>query len=428
MLIRAGRVIDPLSGFDQIADVLIKNGKIVKIAKKIEGDFDQVIDAKGLVVSPGLIDMHVHFRQPGMTHKETIESGSMAAARGGFTSVIAMANTKPVIDNPHTLKEVLLIMQKQDIKVYSAAAISKNFGGKELTDMKTLKEMGAKVFTDDGVGLDNQDFIKKAMKKAKELDLVLSFHEEDKSFIKNPGFNKGKIAESLGIDGAPNVSEDVMVARDGALALHYGTKIDIQHISSANSVELVRAYKKMGANIFAEATPHHFSLTEEAIIEHKALAKMNPPLRTEKDRLAIIRGLQDDTIEVIATDHAPHTDEEKNIKDIRKAPSGIIGLETALSLAITNLVRPGYLTLKEVIKKMSYNPARLIGLEGGILQEGYPADLVIFDEDRLVKYSKFKSKSSNSPFKDKLLFGLVLYTLVDGKIIYRNEDYYEEEK
>lgn len=428
MLIKGGRVIDPKSGFDEIADVLIEDGLIKKINKNIDSSGKEVLDARGLVVSPGFVDIHVHFREPGMTHKETIETGSRSAAAGGFTSVVAMANTKPTVDNPETLTEVLEIMGKQKIRVYSAAAISKSFGGKELTDMESLRDLGAVVFTDDGVALKNPDFIKKAMKKARDLDLVLSFHEEDNSFIKNPGYNQGSIAKSLGIDGAPNVSEDLMVARDGALALHYGTRIDIQHISSKGAVELVRTYKKLGANIFAEATPHHFSLTEDAVLEYGPLAKMNPPLRTEEDRLAIIRGLQDDTIEVIATDHAPHTEKEKSATDIRKAPSGIIGLETALSLAITNLVRPGYLSLREVIKKMTYNPARLIGLEAGELSLGKPADITIFDEDKFIKYQNYQSKSSNTPFTNMPLYGQVVYTLVDGNIVYRNEGKNEEKK
>lgn len=428
MLIKGGRVIDPASGYDEIADVLIEDGLVKEISKHIDGNYDQKIDARGLIVSPGLVDIHVHFREPGMTHKETIETGSNAAAAGGFTSVIAMANTKPIIDNSETLKEVLDIMKKQKIKVYSAAAISKSFAGKEMTDMETLKNMGAVVFTDDGVALKNSDFIKEAMQKAKELNVTLSFHEEDNSFIKNPGYNKSDLTKSLGIDGAPNVSEDVMVARDGALALHYGTKIDIQHISSGNSVELVRSFKKLGANIFAEATPHHFSLNENAVLEHKSFAKMNPPLRSEKDRLAIIKGLQDDTIEVIATDHAPHANEEKLVEDIRKAPSGIIGLETSLSLTITNLVRPGYLTLMEVLKKMTYNPARLIGLDAGELKVGKKADLLIFNENKFKKYSNFKSKSSNTPFINVPLYGEIEYTLVDGKIVYRNEDSNEEKE
>jgi dihydroorotase len=422
MLIKGGRLIDPASGIIDLVDILIEDGKIKEISPEISIEDEEVLDARGLIVCPGLVDIHVHFREPGMTHKETIESGSRAAAAGGFTSVVAMANTNPIIDKTETLKEVLDIMDKQKIRVYSAAAISKSFRGKELTDMKALKEMGAVVFTDDGVPLKNPDFIKEAMAMAKDLDVVLSFHEEDPSFIKNPGYNKGDLAKSLGIDGAPNVSEDVMVARDGALALHYGTKIDIQHISSGNAVELVRTYKKLGANIFAEVTPHHFSLNEEVIIEHKSFAKMNPPLRTEKDRLAIIKGLQDDTIEVIATDHAPHTNDEKLVEDIRKAPSGIIGLETALSLAITNLVRPGYLSLDQVIKKMTYNPARLIGLEAGQVSLGKKADLCIFDENKLIRYTDFKSKSSNTPFKDKPLYGQVKYTLVGGEIVYKSEE------
>lgn len=421
MLIKNGRVIDPKSGFNEIADIYIEKGKIKEISKKINLEDENVIDAKGLIVSPGLVDIHVHFREPGQTHKETIETGSNAAAAGGFTSVVAMANTKPIIDNVETLNYVNGIMKKQKIKVYSAAAVTKGFKGKELTDMPSLKKAGAVVFTDDGIPIKDYEIMIEAMKEAKKLDMTISLHEEDNYFIKNPGYNKGQIAKSLGIDGAPNVSEDLMVARDGLLALDLGAKIDIQHISSKNSVEIVRSLKKLGANIFAEVTPHHFSLNEEAILEKKTLAKMNPPIRSEKDRLAIIEGLKDDTIEVIATDHAPHTNEEKNVEDIRKAPSGIIGLETSLSLAITNLLRPGYLSLEKILEKMTYNPARFLNLDAGQIRIGSNADIVIFDKDELVTYTNFKSKSSNSPFINKPLFGSVKYTIVDGKIVYKND-------
>lgn len=421
MLIKNGRVIDPKSGFNEIVDIYIKDGKIKEISKNINLEDENIIDANGLIVSPGLVDIHVHFREPGQTYKETIATGADAAAAGGFTSVVAMANTNPIIDNVETLNYVNEIMKKQKIKIYSAAAVTRGFKGKEITDMFSLKKEGAVVFSDDGIPIKDYEIMIKAMNEAKKLDMVISLHEEDKYFIKNPGYNNGKVARLLGIEGAPNVSEDLMVSRDGVLALHSGAKIDIQHISSKNSIEIVRCLKKLGTNIFAEVTPHHFSLNEEAILEKKTLAKINPPLRTEKDRLAIIDGLIDDTIEVIATDHAPHSNKEKFVEDIKKAPSGIIGLETSLSLAITNLVRPGYLSLEKVLKKMTYNPAKLLNLDSGEIRVGGNADVVIFDKDKLVKYNNFKSKSSNSPFINKPLFGEIKYTIVNGEIVYRNE-------
>lgn len=420
MIIKGGRLINPYLNQDGIYDIKIEDGKIKEIAENIEIDSDEVIDATDKIVSPGLVDIHVHFREPGFTYKEDINSGSLSAAAGGYTSVIAMANTNPVIDNVEVLEKVLDIMRKQKIKVYSAAAITKGFKGEKLNNLESLKNMGAIIFTDDGIPLKNKEIIIEALKKSRDLDIVLSFHEEDPDFIKTPGYNKGEVAKSLGIDGAPAFSEDLMVARDIILAGEYGGKIDIQHISSKGAVELVRYGKKMKVDVFAEVTPHHFSLTEEAVLTHKTMAKMNPPLRTEEDRTAIIEGLKDDTIEVIATDHAPHSLEEKSAEDITKAPSGIIGLETALSLGITNLVREGHLSMSELIRKMSYNPARLVGLDAGYLDIGSDADIVIFDDKAQVIYEEYKSKSSNTPFTGMPLYGKVEYTICRGEVVYKS--------
>ena len=423
LLIKNGRVIDPARKKERNADIVVKDGKIEKIyaegtlPAEAEAAANQVLDAKGLVVAPGLVDVHVHFRDPGLTYKEDIHTGAAAAAKGGFTTVVCMANTKPIVDNEETLRYVLEEGKKTGIHVLSCAAISKGFEGKERTDMEGLLKAGAAGFTDDGIPLMDGPFVKEAMEEAARLDTVLSFHEEDKTFIKQNGINHGKVSDQLGIYGSPALAEDSLVARDCMIALATGAKIDIQHISSGVSIDLIRTYKKLGAKLHAEATPHHFSLTEDAVLEHGTLAKMNPPLRTENDRQQIIAGLADGTIDLIATDHAPHSTEEKS-KPITEAPSGIIGLETSLALGITNLVKPGYLTMIQLLEKMTVNPAKLYHLPYGTIQEGADADFVIFDPDETWIPKEYASKSSNSPFTGKELTGKVKYTICGGNIVY----------
>lgn len=419
MLIKNGRVLDPSSGLDALVDILIEDGRIKEIGKLEDMIDHEIIDAHGLIVAPGLVDIHVHFREPGQTHKEDILSGSRAAAAGGFTTVVAMANTSPIIDNEESLMDVLNKMKKSPIKVHTLAAVTKGFKGEELVDMERLHELGAIGFSDDGLPIKEEKLVWEAMQRAKELGVTLSFHEENPSFIGAPGINEGLISEKLGLRGAPSISEDVMVARDTMLALYTGATIDIQHMSSGLAVDLVRLIKAIDAKVFAEVTPHHFSLTQEAVLEHGTLAKMNPPLRTEEDRMKIIRGLKDNTIEIIATDHAPHSREEKD-QEFKKAPSGIIGLETSLALGITNLVREGHLTLMKLIEKMTINPAKLYNLEVGTLMLGGPADIVIFDENESYVVKNFQSKSSNSPFIGDTLYGVVKLTICDGKIVWDN--------
>ncbi len=421
ILIKNGRVIDPKNNIDEKLDIIIKDEKIYKIGHfQDNGEYEKVIDAEGKVVSPGLIDVHVHFRDPGFTYKEDIFTGAEAAAKGGFTTVICMANTNPIVDNEETLKYILDKAKKAKIKILQAAAITKEFKGKELVDMKKLKELGVVGFTDDGLPIKDSKLVMEAMEKAKELDMPLSFHEEDPSLIKSPGVNEGKVSKKLKVGGAPNAAEDVLVARDCMLALKTNAKISIQHISSGNSVDLVRFAKSLGAKVTAEATPHHFSITEEAVLKHKTLAKMNPPVRTEKDKEKIIEGLKDNTIEIIATDHAPHSKEEKE-RELTKAPSGIIGLETSLALGVTNLVKKGHLTLLELLEKMTINPANFYKLDAGTIEEGKFADLVIFDEnEEWIVPEKFASKASNTPFIGEKLYGKVKYTICNGKIVYRD--------
>ena len=418
IFIQNGRILDPKSKTDVVMDLVIDHGKIIAMESGSKpSEKDLVIDAAGLVVAPGLIDVHVHFRDPGLTYKEDIQTGALAAAKGGFTTVVCMANTKPPVDNPETLEYILSQGRKTGINVLSAAAVTVGMKGSELVNMEELKKRGAVGFTDDGMPILDASLAKRAMDEAARLNVPLSFHEEDPAFIENNGINQGIVSHQLGIGGSPALAEDVMVARDCMLALHTGAVVHIQHISSGNSVRMVRLAKNLGARIVAEVTPHHFSLDETAVLKHGTLAKMNPPLRTELDREEILHGLQDNTIDIIATDHAPHSSEEKS-RPFTEAPSGIIGLETSLALGITNLVHPGHLSLLQLIEKMSLNPARLYSLDKGYLAPGADADIVIFDPNELWTVTDFISKSSNSPFIGERLFGKVKYTICSGKMVY----------
>lgn len=418
ILIKNGRIIDPLSRMDGIFDILIDRENIVKIDKNIDNrGIDNIVDASQCIVAPGFIDIHCHFRDPGFTYKEDILTGANSAAAGGYTTVICMANTKPVVDNTEVLEYILNKAKLAKIEVLQVAAITKGMKGKELVDMQKLKSAGAVGFSDDGKPIMNSKIAIEAMHMAKKLDVPLSFHEEDPQLISENGINAGDTAKKLNIKGSPHEAENVLVARDAVLGISTRAKIDIQHISSSLSVEVVRWAKKMGANITAEVTPQHFSITEKAVLEKGLNAKVNPPLRTEDDRLSIIRGLKDNTIEVIATDHAPHAEEEKN-REISAAPSGMIGLETALSLAITNLVRPGHITYAEVISKLTVNPARLYKLDRGYIKEGHRADIVIFNPDEKYVVKDFESMACNSPFIGERLYGKVKRTIYRGKIVY----------
>ena len=422
MLIKNGFLIDPASDTERLVDLRITDGLIQTLADAgtlTPENGEDELDAAGLMISPGLVDTHIHFRDPGFTYKEDLHTGSLAAAAGGFTSVICMANTSPVIDSVPVLKELMEREALEDIHIFQAAAVSCGLKGEKMTSMKELAAAGACGFTDDGIPLKNAAFLYKAMEEAKALDLPISLHEEDPAFIETNGINHGPVSDALGIYGSPSIAEESLVARDCLLALRSGAQVVIQHISSGQSVELVRTFKAMGANLHAEATPHHFTLTDEAVLKYGALAKMNPPLRTENDRLAIIEGLKDGTIDLIATDHAPHSTEEKS-RPITQTPSGIIGLETSLALGITSLVRPGHLTLSQLIEKMTINPANLYHLPCGSVAEGNAADLVLFDPNEKWIPETYASKSSNSPFTGWELYGKVKYTICDGKIVYKD--------
>lgn len=422
ILIKGGRVVDPVTKTDEVKDVLLGDeGRILAVGEIPEEKAEkaELIDAKGLVVAPGLVDAHVHFRDPGFTQKETIESGAAAAAKGGVTTVICMANTKPAVDNLETLHYILEKGEKTGIRLYQTSTVTKNLAGKELVDMEEMAKAGAAGFTDDGIPILDEKILHEAFVKAKELNLPVSLHEEDPYFVKAAGVNMGKVSEQLGYGGASRTAEDIMTARDCIMALETGTSVCIQHISSKNSVELVRTAKKLGADIHAEATPHHFTLTEEAVLKYGTNARMNPPVRTEEDRLAIIEGLKDGTIDMIVTDHAPHTAEEKN-QLLEKAPSGIIGLETSLALGVKSLVQSGQISLMKLIELMSSNPANFYHLEPGSIQPGANADLVIFGEKEEWIVDHFTSKASNSPFIGWSLPAKIHYTICKGQVIYQS--------
>ena len=416
--IRGGRIIDPVSGKDFIGDLILENGTIKAVGEQLNLDgCEDIIEAAGMAVAPGLVDVHVHFRDPGLTYKEDILTGAHAAAAGGFTTVVCMANTKPVIDNAETLQYVLNKGKETGIHVLSCACVTKGMQGKELVDMDALRAAGAAGFTDDGISILDEEVLKAALIKAEELQVPVSLHEEDPKLITNNGINRGPVSEKLGIGGSPAEAEITMVERDCRLAEETGSYVNIQHISTAGAVEAVRASKRRGSHVTAEAAPHHFTLTDEAVLTYGTLAKMNPPLRTEADRQSVIEGLKDGTIDMIATDHAPHSIDEKG-KPLTEAPSGIVGLETSLALGITELVKPGCLTLMELMRKMSQNPAALYHLPYQGIAEGAPADLVIFAADEEWKPESFCSKAVNTPFKGWNLTGRVHYTICDGKIVY----------
>lgn len=420
ILIKNAYIVNPADSFEGESDILVKDGFIAQIGKDISVAADETIDAAGLVAAPGLIDVHSHFRDPGFTHKEDIITGAGAAAAGGYTTVVLMCNTKPPIDNVETLEYVLEKGHLTGIRVESCATVTVGMKGEELTDYAALVKAGAAGFTDDGIPIMDPEVLRKALLESKPFGKPVSLHEENRNLISENGINAGEASLFYGVKGSPREAEISMIERDIDILRETGGIMNIQHISTAEGVELVRKGKKDGlTGLHAEATPQHFSLTEKALIEKGSFAKLNPPLRTEEDRLAVIEGLKDGTIDIIATDHAPHSAEEK-AAEITKAPSGMTGLETALPLAVTHLVRESGMKLIDVLAKFTVNPAAMYSFtDRGNLKEGYKADIVLFNPDEEIVVGDFKSKAVNSPFTGEKLYGAVHFVICDGRVIVR---------
>jgi dihydroorotase len=419
-LITNGRVIDPKSRYDDIADILIENGVISGIGKNLKAKDADVIDAKGMLVVPGLIDMHVHLREPGYEYKENIASGCRAAAHGGFTSVCCMPNTDPVADNQSVVEFIIAQSKKAAlVNVFPVGAITKGSAGQELSDIGDLKTAGVIALSDDGKGVMNAEIMRRAMEYASMVELPVIAHCEDSSLSAGGVMNEGYVSTVLGLKGIPSIAETVMVARDIEIARFTGTRLHIAHISCRESVDMVRRAKADGVRISAECCPHHFTLTEEAVMCYDTSTKVNPPLRTADDVEALKKGLQDGTIDCIVTDHAPHAEAEKDV-EYDYAPFGIIGLETAVGLAMAELVAKGTLTLLQLVEKMSYNPARIINIDRGYFAEGAVADITIIDPEQqwVVEPGVFFSKSKNSPFIGRTLPAKVILTFVSGKVVY----------
>lgn len=423
LLIKHGRLIDPVSGTDAIKDILIENGKVTAIGSDLCEDEAQVIDASGLVVSAGLVDIHVHLREPGFEYKETIETGCAAAAKGGVTTIACMPNTKPVIDTPELVDFVREQAKKAcGVRVLPIAAVTKGQQGRELTDAKALADAGVAALSDDGVPIQDSNLMRNALIAANALNLPVLTHCEDAGMVCNYAVNEGKISRELGLPGRPAIAEELMIMRDAMLAEETGSAVHICHVSTARSVDIVRQYKKKGVRITCETCPQYFTLTEDEVLTRGTMARVNPPLRTQDDVQAIIEGLQDGTIDAIVTDHAPHSSEEK-ARPLPEAPSGMVGLETSLAITLTALYHAGKMDLSTILRKMTVEPSRILGMDQGFLALGADGDVVIFDPDEewTVDPEQFASKGRNTPFARHRLKGRVKYTVVGGNIIYQDK-------
>lgn len=419
LLIRNGRVIDPRQNIDRVTSVLIEDGLIKAVGDRLNAPADTpAIDAKGLVVAPGFVDLHVHLREPGNEAKETIASGTRAAAAGGFTSVVSMPNTNPPMDNVSDIQFVLAkAAQDGLVRVFPTGTISKERVGHELSEIGAMVRVGCVAITDDGSGIQNAQLLRRALEYAKSFDLIVMEHSEDADLQGDGVMNEGALATRLGLMGIPRQAEYTAVARNIGLAKLTGGRLHLTHVSTRESAELIRQAKEDGLNVTADVTPHHLVLTEEAVAEYKANAKMNPPLRTIDDVNAVRQALRDGVIDCVATDHAPHTMSEK-AQEFSDAPFGIIGLETAMPLLITELVATGVLTLRDMVARLSDIPARIFKLPGGSLEPGSPADVVIFDPEEKRTFTHFVSRSQNSPFLGWQLSGIVHKTIVGGAVVY----------
>ena len=422
-LIKNGTVIDPVAKLNEVCDILISEGKIEKLGKDLDAKADEVINAKGKIVAPGLIDMHTHLREPGREDEETIKSGTRAAIRGGFTSVACMPNTEPAIDSPKMVKLVKDIIEKDALcNVFIVGAITEGRNGKKLTDFTKMAKEGIVAISDDGSCIQDKNLMLEALRAGKKDEILLIDHCEDVKISSGGVVNSGFVSTKTGLRGIPLAAEYEMVKRDIELAKKLSAAIHIAHVSCKESVEAIRKAKKDGLRVTAETAPHYFTLTEDCVVTYDTNTKMNPPLRTKEDVEAIKKGLSDGTIDVIATDHAPHTDSEKDV-EFDFAPFGIIGLETALSLAAAELVEKKTLSWPELIAKMSSNPAKILGRSGGSLKKGASADVIIIDPERKYVYKKaqVESKSKNSPFIDWKLKAKITHVFVGGKIVMKDE-------
>lgn len=423
ILIKNGRLINPSEKLDKVMDIFVEDGIIKEKAESIEKQADTVIDAAGCYVMPGLIDLHVHFRDPGLTYKEDIETGSKAAAKGGFTTVCCMPNTKPVVDNVETVKYIIEKGEKTGLtNVLPVGAVTKNMAGVEITDVEELKKAGICAISEDGKSVMNSGVYRKAMKNAAKANVPVLAHCEDINLVEGGVINLGDKSSELGVKGISNAVEDVIAMRDIMLAKETGATLHLCHCSTKDSVEMVKRAKEEGIKVTAEVCPHHFSMCSDDITSNDGNFKMNPPLRAREDMEALIKGLQDDIMDVISTDHAPHSAEEK-AKDLEHAPFGIVGLETSVALTVTNLVKKGYLTPMQMAAKMSYNPAKVLGIPKGTLDEGKIADITIIDPDKeyTIDVNTFESKGKNTPFDGYKVSGEVEYTILNGKIVYSNK-------
>lgn len=420
--IKNARIIDPANQIDRQGDLFIKDGLFVESLSDSEKQKATVIDAQGKVACPGLIDIHVHFREPGQTHKESIETGSWSAAAGGFTTVICMPNTSPVCDNAGTIQHIQdTIARDSVIRIFPTGTITMGMDGEKLAPAGSLKRAGIVALTDDGKCVQNNELMKRALEYARMFDLPVMDHCQDSSMTVGAVMNEGDVSMRLGLKGWPNAAEDIIVSRNVILSSYTGAHIHMQHVSSANSVEILRRAKQRGVNVSGEATPHHIALTDETLSTYNTNFKMNPPLRTESDRQALIQGLLDGTLDCIATDHAPHTNYEKDC-EIDYAPFGIIGLETCLPIVLKTLVRPGLCSLSDAIAMLTIKPAKLMNLKGGTLSIGEPADVTLFDPEQswVVSTETILSRSCNSPWLGQSITGKVYATLVQGQVVYQD--------
>lgn len=423
ILIKGGRVIDPATKTDEQLDVFIQEGQIKSIGRSMAFKADRIIDATGHWVVPGLIDVHVHLREPGFTHKETIVTGALSAAAGGFTTICCMPNTNPVADSAEVVELIHRKAQEAVVKVLPIGSITKGQQGMELANYEEMLKSGICGISEDGKTVMNSSLMKRALERAKELDIPVFAHCEDHQLAQNGVMNEGQLASSLGVPGIPPEAEDVITCRDTHLALDTGARLHLCHISTKGAVRLLRGAKQLSSRITGEVTPHHFTLTEEAVRGLDPNTKMNPPLRTAEDVAEILQGLRDGIIEIIATDHAPHHVEEKAL-GFERAPFGIVGLETAVPLGITQLVEKGVLSPMELIEKMSTNPAKLLNIEAGTLNIGSPADVTIIDPQAAYEINSNESYSmgKNTPFQGRRVKGRVRYTIVNGKVVFERKE------